>query len=575
MRRVQNNRSNQAKEVKNQNGRTTPTVPSVKIIPLGGVGEIGKNMTAIMYQDEIIVVDAGLMFPREELLGVDYVIPDISFLKKNREKVKGLFLTHGHEDHIGALPYIWKDLQVPIYGSTLTIALVEAKLMEHPTVKPEFVTVKSGQKIQAGSFNVEFIHVSHSIDDAMALAIKTPVGMIVHTGDFKVDLTPVGGQVIDLNRFAELGKRGVLALLSDSTNAERAGMTMSEREVGETFINYFRQAKGRIIVASFASNVHRIQQVVNVAKIFNRKICLSGRSMIKYVNVAREIGYLDVDDEMFVTFDDLKKMRDNQVVILTTGSQGEAMSGLVRMSMGQHPKLNIKEGDVVIISATPIPGNERYVSDVINMLFRKGANVINDAEDMVHVSGHACKEELKLMMTLVKPKFFIPVHGEYRHLFKHAALAEKMGIKNKNIFIPEIGSVIELNKKVGTQKETVASGNVLIDGLGIGDVGNVVLRDRKLLSSDGMFIVVVTVSAETGELITTPDVISRGFIYMKESEEMLEHAKEIVVNIVDECYRNGTSDWSTLKGFIKNELSNYLYDMTKRSPMILPIIIDV
>lgn len=550
-------------------------MPSVKIIPLGGIGEIGKNMTVIEFENDIIVIDAGMMFPREEMLGVDYVIADTAYLQKNQSKIKGIFFTHGHEDHIGGTPYILQSLNVPLYGSRLTMALIEAKLTEHPGVEPQINIVKSGDKINAGVFSVEYIHVSHSIDDAMALAITTPIGTIVHTGDFKIDFTPACGEVMELSRFSELGKKGVLALMSDSTNAERPGFTMSESQVGETFVNYFRQAKGRIIVASFASNVHRLQQVIDVAKIFNRKICLSGRSMLKIVNVTRELGYLNVDDEMLVSFDELKKLRDNQVVILTTGSQGETMSGLVRMAMGQHAKLNIKEGDLVIISASPIPGNERYVSDVINMLYRKGANVINDAVDMVHVSGHACQEELKLMLSLVKPKFFIPVHGEYRHLYKHAALAEKMGIKKKNIFIPEIGSVIELNRKLGVQKDTIQSGSVLIDGLGVGDVGNVVLRDRKQLSSDGLFIIVVTVSGETGELISAPDIVSRGFVYMKESEDLLDHARDLIVNIVDHCYQSGFSDWSTLKSSIKKEISNYLYDKTQRSPMILPIIIEV
>ncbi len=564
-----------AAEVRESGGAPKKAAPSVKIIPLGGIGEIGKNMTAIVYEDDIIVIDAGMMFPREEMLGVDYVIPDTTFLQKNVGKLKAFFLTHGHEDHIGALPYIARRFDVPIYGSTLTVALAEAKMAEHPGVAPHFVNIKAGDKIKAGVFTVEFIKVSHSIDDAMGMAITTPVGVIVHTGDFKLDLTPVGGEVMDLNRFSELGKKGVLALMSDSTNAERPGFTMSESQVGETFVNYFRQAKGRVIVASFASNIHRIQQVIDVAKIFNRKICLAGRSMLKIVGVTRELGYLNVDDDMLITFDEMRKLRDNQVVILTTGSQGETMSGLVRMAMGQHPKVSIKEGDLVIISASPIPGNERYVSDVINMLYRKGASVINDATDMVHVSGHACQEELKLMMSLVKPKFFIPVHGEYRHLYKHAALAEKLGIKEKNIFISEIGSVIELNRKVGIRKETVPSGSVLIDGLGVGDVGNVVLRDRKQLSSDGLFIVVVTISAETGEMVAMPDVISRGFVYMKESEDLLEKAKRIVETIVYDCYKNKTSDWSTLKNFIKKDLANYLYEMTNRSPMILPIIIEV
>lgn len=553
----------------------TMSTPGVKIIPLGGIGEIGKNMTIIEYGDDMIMIDAGLMFPREEMLGVDYVIPDTSYVKKNVDKLRGIFITHGHEDHIGALPYILNEFDVPVYGSTLTIALIEAKLSEHPHVKPTFEYVKSGGKVQAGVFTVEFIKVSHSIDDAMGMAITTPVGVIIHTGDFKIDFTPVAGQIMDLNRFAELGQKGVLALMADSTNAERPGFTMSESQVGETFLNYFKQATGRIIVASFASNVHRIQQVIDVAKLYDRKVCLAGRSMLKYVGVAREIGYLNVSDDMLITPEDLRKLRDDQVVILTTGSQGETMSGLVRMAMGQHPKINIKEGDLVIISATPIPGNERYVSDVINMLYRRGASVINDAKDMVHVSGHACREELKLMMSLIKPKFFIPVHGEYRHLYQHAALAEKMGIKQSNIFITEIGNVIEMNRRVGMQTGTVQSGSVLIDGLGVGDVGNVVLRDRKVLSSDGLYIVVVPISTDTGELLGAPDIISRGFIYMKESEEMIDRTKRLVEEVVNVCAYNKTIDWSTLKNTIKKEVSNFLYEQTNRSPMILPIIIEV
>jgi ribonuclease J len=550
--------------------------PVVRIIPLGGIGEVGKNMTVVEFGDDIIVIDAGLMFPREEMLGVDYVIPDTTYLKNNQDKFRAIFLTHGHEDHIGALPYIMNDFDVPVYGSTLTIALSEAKLSEYPHVNPEFRSVKAGDRIKAGVFDVEYIRVSHSIDDAMGLAISTPAGVIVHTGDFKIDFTPVNGKIMDLNRFAELGKKGVLALMSDSTNAERQGFTMSESQVGETFVNYFRQANGRVIVASFASNVHRIQQVIDVAKLYGRKVCLAGRSMLKYVGVAREIGYLNVSDDMLINFEDLKKLRDNQMVILTTGSQGETMSGLVRMAMGQHAKVNIKAGDTVIISATPIPGNERCVSDVINMLYRKGANVINDATDMVHVSGHANREELKLMMSLVKPKFFIPVHGEYRHLYKHAELAGKMGVKEKNVFITEIGAAVELNKRIGQMKtEAVPSGSVLIDGLGIGDVGNVVLRDRKVLASDGLFIVIVTISAETGYLLSPPDIISRGFVYMKESEELLDEAKRIAENIVHECSERKTSDWSTLKNLIKKEISSYLYEKTNRSPMILPVIIEI
>lgn len=550
-------------------------INNLKIIPLGGIGEVGKNMTVIEYGDDMIIIDAGLMFPREEMLGVDYVIPDITYVKNNLDKLRGIFLTHGHEDHIGALPYIVNDLRVPVYGSRLTTALVKAKLTEFQTDEYLIKTVHEGDKIKAGKLEIEFIRVSHSIGDAMGLAIKSPVGTIIHTGDFKIDFTPVNGKTMDLNRFAELGKKGVLALLADSTNAERAGFTMSEREVGETFDNYFKEAKGRIIVASFASNVHRIQQVIDVAKTYNRKVCLAGRSMVKYTNVARDIGYLNIDDDMLVEFEDLNKLRDDQVVVLTTGSQGETMSGLVRMAMGQHAKINIKEGDCVIISATPIPGNERYVSDVINLLYRKGANVINDAKDMVHVSGHANREELKLMLSLTKPKFYIPIHGEYRHLYNNAELGEKMGIKPKNIFISEIGSVIELNKKMGIQKGTVPSGSILIDGLGVGDVGNVVLRDRKVLASDGLFIVVVTISNETGELIASPDIISRGFVYMKESEELLNSARAIIKHTVDECAKETTNDWSLLKNSIKKEVSAYLYEQTNRKPMILPVIIEV
>lgn len=576
-RTIRKSRHGEVKKMKGtrREGEAPRRAPSLDIIPLGGIGEIGKNMTAFVYEDDIIIVDAGLMFPREELLGVDYVIPDIAFLEKNRDKIRGIFLTHGHEDHIGALPYVIPKLGVPVYGTVLTLALAEARLSEHPDVDYEFIPVKAGQTIKAGKFEVEFLKVSHSIDDAVGLAIQTPIGTVVHTGDFKLDLTPVGGKIMDLNRFAELGKQGVLALLSDSTNAERPGFTMSESEVGETFVNYFRQAQGRIIVASFASNIHRIQQVIDVAKIYGRKICLSGRSMINVVSSALELGYLKADDNAFVEFDELPKLPDNEIVVLTTGSQGEAMSGLSRMASGDHPKLSIKAGDLVIISASPIPGNERGISDMINLLYRKGASVINDATDMVHVSGHACQEELKLMMTLVKPRYFIPVHGEYRHLYKHAALAEKVGIKPGNIFIPETGTVIHVSKKWASQKGTVPSGSVLIDGLGVGDVGNVVLRDRKKLASDGLFIVVVTLSQKHRELIGEPDVISRGFVYMRESEELMTESRQLVEQIVGECCGKRACDISTLKSQIRQQLSAFLYEKTNRNPMILPIVIEV
>lgn len=557
--------NNRKKEIKNH----------LKIITLGGVGEIGKNLTVFEFEDDMIVVDCGLMFPSEELLGVDYVIPDVSYITKNTEKLRGVFLTHGHEDHIGGIPYLADRLHAPFYGTALTCALVEAKLSEHPIEKPDLNVVREGEKINAGRFTVEFIRVSHSIDDAMALAIKTPLGMVVHTGDFKVDFTPVGGRVINLSRFAELGKAGVLALLSDSTNAERQGFNISESNVGEAFLHYFKQARGRIIVATFASNVSRLQQVIDAAKLYGKKVCLSGRSMVKIVNMTRELGSITIDDEMLIGMEELKNFKDSQIVILSTGSQGETMSSLVRMATGQHSRLNIKQGDLVILSATPIPGNERYVYDVVNMLYRKGATVINDTTDRVHVSGHACEEELKLMLTLVRPKYFIPVHGEYRHLYKHASLAEKMGIKKNNIFIPEIGMVVEMGRKNSRVADSVSSGSVFIDGLLEGDVGNVVLRDRRQLSSDGLFIIVVRISKNTGELLSTPDIISRGFVYMRESEDLLGNAREMVTDIVEKCYNSDTNDLGTLKNSIRKEMSRHLYNKTKRNPMILPIIIDI
>lgn len=548
---------------------------SIKITPLGGIGEVGKNMTAIEYENEIIVVDCGLCFPREDMLGVDYVIPDITYLKQNKEKVKAVLITHGHEDHIGGTPYILPELNVPIYGTDLALALIETKLAERKIDGVDLVTISAGDSFKIGSFKLEAIKVSHSIDAAVAYAIHTSAGTIVHTGDFKVDYTPIDGKVINLGKFAELGQKGVLCLMSDSTNAETPGFTMSESKVGETFESYFKNAKGRIIVATFASNIHRLQQVISASKRYGRKVCLSGRSMLKIAKVATRLGYLDLDEDMLVEPEDLEKMKKNKIVILTTGSQGETMSGLVRMAAGEHRKLSMIPGDLVIISATPIPGNERYVSDVINMLYRKGADVINEGVADVHVSGHACVEELKMMLTLTKPKYFIPVHGEYRHLYRHAALAESLNVKKKNIFIPEIGKVIEVNKKFGKSTETVASGSVIIDGLGVGDVGNVVLRDRKLLSQDGLFMIVLSISQETGELLTGPEIISRGFVYMKESSDLLEAARDIIIDVVEDCASKKVTEWNTIKGRIKKAVRNYLYENTKRSPMILPIIIDM
>lgn len=548
---------------------------SIRITPLGGIGEIGKNMTVIEYADEIIIMDCGLCFPREDMLGVDYVIPDITYLRENKEKIKAVLITHGHEDHIGATPYLLPELGVPVYGTDLALALIEKKLEEHKLDGISLNIIAAGDSFTIGSFKIEAIKVSHSIDAAVGFALHTPAGIIVHTGDFKVDYTPIDGKIIDLAKFAELGNKGVLALMSDSTNAETPGYTMSESLVGETFENYFKKATGRIIVATFASNIHRLQQVISASKRFGRKVCLSGRSMLKIAKIAIELGYLKIDESMLVEMDDLNKMKKNKIVILTTGSQGEPMSGLVRMAAGEHRKLSMIPGDLVIISATPIPGNERYVSNVINMLYRKGADVINEGVANVHVSGHACAEELKLMLALTKPKYFIPVHGEYRHLYRHAKLAESLGVKKKNVFIPEIGRVIEVGHRFSKFTETVRSGSVIIDGLGVGDVGNVVLRDRKLLSQDGLFMIVVSIAQETGELLSGPEIISRGFVYMKESGDLLDGAKDIITDVIEDCAKKHVSDWTTIKGRIKKAVRNYLYVNTKRSPMILPIIIDM
>jgi ribonuclease J len=548
---------------------------NIRITPLGGVGEVGKNMTVIEYGAEMIVIDCGLCFPREDMLGVDYVIPDITYLKKNKERIKAVLITHGHEDHIGATPYLLPEIGAPVYGTDLTLALIETKLAEHKSEGVELNVIKAGDTVTAGVFKIEAIRVTHSIDAALGFAVHTPAGIIVHTGDFKVDYTPVDGKVIDIPKFAQLGEKGVLALMSDSTNAENPGYTMSESRVGDMFESYFKKATGRIIVATFASNIHRLQQVVSASKRYGRKVCLTGRSMLKIAKIAKELGYLELDEDMLIEPEEVEKMKKSKVVILTTGSQGETMSGLVRMAAGEHKKLNMIPGDLVIISSTPIPGNEKYVSDVINMLYRRGADVINEGVADVHVSGHACEEELKMILSLTKPKFFIPVHGEYRHLYRHAALAEGLGIPRSHIFIPEIGKVIELGQRFSRETETVPAGSVIIDGLGVGDVGNVVLRDRKLLSQDGLFIVVVTMSAETGELVSGPEIISRGFVYMRESTDLLERARKIIIDEIDDCVAKQMTDWTTLKGRIKKALRTYLYDLTKRSPMILPIIIDI
>nr|WP_278308364.1 ribonuclease J [Oxobacter pfennigii] len=548
----------------------------LKIIPLGGLGEIGKNMTVIEYKNDIIVIDCGLMFPEEEMLGIDIVIPDITYLLKNKDKFHAIVLTHGHEDHIGALPYILKQINVPVYGTRLTLGLVENKLKEHGLLKDvDLKCIKAKDVIRNGEMSVEFIKTSHSIADSVALAIHTPAGTVVHTGDFKVDFTPIDGDVIDLARFAELGKEGVLLMMADSTNVERPGYTMSERTVGQTFQNIFKQAKGRIIVATFASNIHRVQQIINEADDYGKKVAISGRSMVNVVDVAYELGYLNIPEGVLIDIDDIDKYSNSEIVIITTGSQGEAMSALVRMSTSEHKKVNIIPGDMVVISASPIPGNEKLVSRVINQLFKKGADVIYEDLADVHVSGHACQEELKLIHTLVKPEFFLPVHGEFRHLKQHGQLAQKLGMNEENIFLMENGAVLELSHKNAKITGSVTAGQVLVDGLGVGDVGNIVLRDRKHLSQDGILTVVVTISKETGGVIAGPDIISRGFVYVRESEDLMEQAKEIVKEALVKCEERQVTDWATIKNNIKDSLRSYLYEKTKRKPMILPIIMEI
>ena len=548
----------------------------VKIIPLGGVNEIGKNLTAIEYKNDIVVIDCGLKFPDEDMFGIDLVIPDITYLIKNKEKVSGIFLTHGHEDHIGALPYVLKQLNVPVYGTKLTLGIVETKLKEHGLLSStELVRVKPRDVIRLNSVSVEFIKTNHSIADSVAIAVHTPLGVVLHTGDFKVDYTPIDGEPMDFARFAELGKKGVLAMMADSTNVEKSGYTNSEKIVGESLTRIFGKTKGRIIIATFASNIHRIQQIIDAASVYGRKVAVSGRSMENIMNVAIELGYIEVDKDTLVSIDQINKYNNDQVVIITTGSQGEPMSALSRMAASEHRKVNIVEGDTIIISATPIPRNEKLVSKVINQLFKKGAEVIYGSQENIHVSGHACQEELKLMQTLVRPKHFIPVHGEYRHLQQHGELAIKLGLDSKNVVIPDVGDIIEVTRSGIKKNGSVISGQVFVDGLGVGDVGNIVLRDRKHLSQDGILTVVVTLSKENKTIVAGPDIISRGFVYVRESESLMDEARDIVRNILFDCEEKNISDWATLKSNVRDELRSYLYEKTKRKPMILPIIMEI
>ena len=548
----------------------------VKIIPLGGVNEIGKNLTAIEYKNDIVVIDCGLKFPDEDMFGIDLVIPDITYLIKNKEKVSGIFLTHGHEDHIGALPYVLKQLNVPVYGTKLTLGIVETKLKEHGLLSStELIRVKPRDVIRLNSVSVEFIKTNHSIADSVAIAVHTPLGVVLHTGDFKIDYSPIDGELMDFARFAELGKKGVLVMMADSTNVEKQGYTKSERIVGESLTRIFGKTKGRIIIATFASNIHRIQQIIDAATVYGRKVAVSGRSMENIINVAIELGYIEVAENTLVPIDAINKYNNDQIVIITTGSQGEPMSALSRMASAEHKKVNIVEGDTIIISATPIPGNEKLVSKIVNQLFKKGAEVIYGSAENIHVSGHACQEELKLMQTLIKPKNFIPVHGEYRHLKQHGELAIKLGLNPKNVVIPEVGNVIEVNRSGIRKSGTVISGQIFVDGLGVGDVGNIVLRDRKHLSQDGILTVVVTLSKDNKTIVAGPDIISRGFVYVRESEGLIDEAREIVRNTLLECEEKNITDWATLKSNVRDELRSYLYEKTKRKPMILPIIMEI
>ncbi len=548
----------------------------LKIIPLGGLLEIGKNMTVFEYEDDIIIVDCGLAFPEDDMLGIDLVIPDITYLEKNKEKIKGLVITHGHEDHIGAIPYFLKQIDVPIYATRLTVGLIENKLEEHKLLrKTRLKTVSQGQTITLGKFKVEFIRSSHSIPDTVMLGIHTPVGTIIHTGDFKVDYTPIDGELMDFGRLAELGNKGVLALMSDSTNSERKGFTMSERTVGEVFDRLFVNCTKRIVVATFASNVHRVQQIVNSAVANNRKIAVCGRSMVNMIETARELGYIDAPENEFIDIDMIKNYTDEQLVIITTGSQGETMSALTRMAAGEHKKVSITPNDLVIISANPIPGNEKYVSKVIDDLMKIGAEVVYSSLADIHVSGHACQEEQKLIMALTKPKFFIPVHGEYRQLIAHSETAKKVGIPEENIFMMTNGRVLEMTPNTARLAGTVPFGRIMVDGLGVGDVGNVVLRDRQHLSQDGLIIVVLTMDSGTGEVVSGPDVISRGFVYVRESENLMEDVKRVVREEIEKCEERHITDWMTIKTNLKESLRDYVFQKTKRNPMILPIIMEV
>lgn len=567
-------------ETQNNNRKERKNIfkkPKLKIIPLGGLHEVGKNITVFEYEDDIIVVDCGLSFPEDDMLGVDLVIPDITYLQRNVDKIRGLIITHGHEDHIGSVPYVLKQINIPVYAPKLAMGLIKNKLEEHRLLRSStLIEITQGQKIKFGkNFEIEFIRSTHSIPDSVMLAIKTPIGTVLHTGDFKVDYTPIDGKIMDFGRIAELGKEGILALMSDSTNAERKGFTMSESSIGPVFDNLFEGCTKRIVVATFASNVHRVQQIVSSAVKYRRKIAICGRSMINMITTAKDLGYIDCPDDIFIDIDTMSNYNDEQLVIITTGSQGETMSALTRMAAGDHRKVKITPNDLVIISANPIPGNEKSVSKVIDDLMQIGAEVVYSALADVHVSGHACQEEQKLIFALAKPKFFIPIHGEYRQLKAHGETAQMMGVPAKNIVMMENGKVLELDENEVKFNGMVPNGRVLVDGLGVGDVGNIVLRDRQHLSQDGLIVIVLTMDSSTGEVVAGPDVISRGFVYVRESENLMDDVKSVVRQEIRKCEERGIRDWSTIKSTVRENLRDYIFSKTKRNPMIIPIIMEV
>ncbi len=557
--------------------RKSRNTSKLKVFLLGGLNEIGKNLSVLEYENDILVVDCGLGFPDDDMLGIDLVIPDITYLEKNADRVRGILLTHGHEDHIGALPYVLQTLHVPVYGTRLTLGILEKKLEEHRyDQKPELHCVEAGDTVKLGVFSAEFIHVNHSIADACSIAIRTPVGVVVHSGDFKLDLTPIQGEMMNLTRLGELGNEGVLLLMCESTNVERPGFTPSEKVVGRTLDDIFwKNEDKRLVISTFSSNVHRVQQIIDASARYGRKVAVTGRSMVTIVGVAVELGYMNVPDGVLIDIGDIGRYPPEQLTIITTGSQGEPMSALYRMAFSVHDKITLGKDDLVVISANAIPGNEKLVDRIVNELFRRGVSVFHDRSTEVHVSGHACQEELKLMHALTRPKYFMPIHGEFKHLIRHKELAEYMGMSPKNIFVPELGQVLELNARSAAWNGSVPSGRVLVDGAGVGDVGNIVLRDRRHLSQDGLIVVVASVDIEERTILSGPDIVSRGFVYVRESEELMDQVRAIARDALNECLENNITEWTELKAHVKDDLSKYLFSRTKRKPMILPVVMNV